>query len=127
MPKKSFKKTVKRPIKKSITKRKVGFKKTKNVIKKQLITSPMKKHAGYCSQASRHYKGVCNRVWNTRCTDQMTKSQLNKIVKDAKECARLRSKVTRECFNGKTDPGHSGAIAKMGLISSHCSKVKPKK
>jgi hypothetical protein len=110
---------------------KIGRSSTKKPIhhnKKILLSSPMKKHIGYktsdsyCTNASKNYKNVCNKVWNVRCTGNLTPSQIKAIVRDAKICAQERTKVTSKCFGGKFDAAHKGAVTKMKSIEGHCKK-----
>ena len=91
-----------------------GGSRCKNYINKK---SPYcKLHNKRCFQLYRQYKNICDRLsdWKKKNIKDLTDAQLERDIRVAEDCKRLRFDHFVECYalshDDVPDPGHLGAI-----------------
>lgn len=83
-------------------------------------------HSQICKKAIINYKTICRKV-KTKCTSDMTKSELISIIDLADQCKTHRIRFQKICCKNDPDIGHKNAIIYIDKLGSQCYNLYKKK
>ena len=81
-------------------------------------------HLKKCSEFIKEYHDICDKIWDEKCTTDMTVAELDNIIRLASMCVYARIRYSNECRGGKNDEGHQGAILKVQNLIDRCKMIK---
>ena len=81
------------------------------------------RHTEVCRRLYSEYKDICETSLDKRCTQGMSKRELNTIKKHIEECMKHRILFTYDCCSNKTDRGHAYIIHTLNSRLRKCNDI----